>query len=58
MEIIHEQPTIVDSWAAGAVRQRQFMNAYLDEVPGSALSTDMKKSIVAGSRRYLEKRYT
>lgn len=56
MEIIHEQPTIMDSWAAGAVRQRQFMNAYLDEVPGSALSTDMKKSIVAGSRRYLEKR--
>lgn len=38
-----------------AVKERQFANKYLDEVPNSDNSIDIRKRILVGSARFLEK---
>ncbi|KAK2760360.1 hypothetical protein FQN54_002430 [Arachnomyces sp. PD_36] len=41
----------------GVVRERQFAEDYLDESSNSQASTRLKKRIVEGSRRFLEKQF-
>ncbi|KAM0800284.1 Nup93/Nic96-domain-containing protein [Usnea florida] len=38
-------------------KERQFADEYLDEVPNSAKSVNIRKRIIDGSRRYLEKSF-
>ena len=38
-------------------KERQFADEYLDEVPTSARSMNIRKRIIDGSRRCLEKSY-
>ena len=38
-------------------KERQFANDYLDEVPNSAKSMNIRKRIIHGSKRWLEKSY-
>lgn len=41
----------------GAVRERQYMSDYLDELPNSKKSIAIKKRILAGSKRFMEKSF-
>ena len=59
----HQSPKqLADSYDAlvqivgeSEAKERQFADEYLDEVPNSAKSVNIRKRIIDGSRRYLEK---
>jgi len=55
IEILGEKPDIDSPSSSGAVKERQFADEYLDETPSSAKSMAIRKRILAGSARYLEK---
>ena len=55
VEITNEDPAAERVTDPNAIRERQFADDYLDESPRSERSTKMKRRIIDGSRRYLEK---
>lgn len=55
VEIVQEPPLADNVADPNTVGERQFAEDYLDENPHSANSMRMKKRIIDGSRRYLEK---
>lgn len=55
--ITHETSTATDLSEPGVVRERQFAEDYLDESSNSQASVRIKKRIVHGSRKYLEKQF-
>ncbi|KAF7884964.1 hypothetical protein EAF00_010782 [Botryotinia globosa] len=57
MEIVNEDPDPDRLQLPGAVKQRQFAAAYLDDNTNSAQAADLKKRILSGSLRYLEKEF-
>lgn len=57
MEIVGEDPDPDNLQLPGAVKQRQFAAAYLDDNTNSTQSADLKKRILSGSLRYLEKEF-
>ncbi|KAL9105527.1 MAG: hypothetical protein Q9227_009324 [Pyrenula ochraceoflavens] len=54
-EIVGEGATRLTGTEDGIVKERQYASAYLDESPRSAKALQLRKRIVDGSRRYLEK---
>ncbi|KAI9833687.1 MAG: hypothetical protein M1826_006778 [Phylliscum demangeonii] len=56
-EIVGEDPMADNVTDPNAVRERQFAADYLDETPNSGRVMQVKKRIIDGSRRYLEKLY-
>ena len=57
IEIVGEDPEAETMLAGNAARERQFAENYLDENPNSARSTEMKKRILSGANRFLEKQF-
>ena len=57
IEVTREDSDPTNSAAPKPARERQFAEDYLDETPNSARTTRMRKSILDGSRRCLEKLY-
>lgn len=57
MSIVKECPEAVDFADPRAIKERQYADEYLDEMPNSAKSMNMRKRIIDGSRRALEKQY-
>jgi nuclear pore complex protein Nup93 len=57
MEIVGENPD-ADSFLNGATaRERQFTPMHMDETPGSSEAVAMRKKILAGANRFLEKQF-
>lgn len=48
---------LVEITGENEAKERQFADEYLDEVPNSAKSMNIRERILDGSRRYLEKSY-
>ncbi|CAD6443368.1 4ce156c7-7455-4d9e-8807-ef260a6d0af1 [Sclerotinia trifoliorum] len=57
MEIVGEDPDSDRLQLPGAVKQRQFASAYLDDNTNSAQAADLRKRILSGSLRYLQKEF-
>ncbi len=57
VEIVKEDPSAERVTDPNAVRERQFIDEYLDEGARSAKSMRLKRRILEGSRRYLEQLY-
>ncbi|KAF2843260.1 NIC-domain-containing protein [Patellaria atrata CBS 101060] len=57
IEITGENPDIQRPSDPGAIRERQYFDEYLDESPNSARSISIRKRILNGSRRFLEKQF-
>ncbi|KAL8988715.1 MAG: hypothetical protein Q9177_002259, partial [Variospora cf. flavescens] len=57
IEIVQEQPQPDNAVQAPVPKQRQFLNDYLDETPNSAKQVEIRKRILNGSRRSLEKQF-
>lgn len=57
IKIVKEDPSAQSPAEPNAVRERQYADDYLDETPNSAKAIRLKKQIVDGSRRHLEKQY-
>lgn len=55
MEIVGEDPEITSPSDPSAVRERQFAEAYLDESPNSPKNIQIRKTIIRGGTRCLEK---
>jgi nuclear pore complex protein Nup93 len=55
VEIVQEDPSAERVTDPKAVRERQFMEYYLDDDVRSARSMVMKRRIIDGSRQFLEK---
>lgn len=55
IEIVQEDLSGENITDANGTRERQFADDYLDEATNSAGSMRMKKRIIDGSRRFLEK---
>jgi nuclear pore complex protein Nup93 len=51
-----EKDSILSQSASGVVKERHFKEAYLDDAPNSERTITLRKKIVEGSRRFLEKR--
>ncbi|PNY26335.1 Nucleoporin NIC96 [Tolypocladium capitatum] len=56
MEIVGEDPE-ANSANGATAKERQFAAMYLDENPNSARSTEMRRRILHGSNRFLEKQF-
>lgn len=52
--ITGEDPSVVRAADPGAIKERQYAKAYLDDNVNSATSTRVRKRILTGSRKYLE----
>lgn len=52
-----EKPTYQTLSDPGAIRARQFAQDYLDDSPSSRKAFDLRKRIIDGSRRFLEKQF-
>ncbi|KAI4093670.1 MAG: hypothetical protein LQ344_002735 [Seirophora lacunosa] len=57
IDIVQEQPQPDNAVQAAVPKQRQFLNDYLDETPNSSKQVEIRKRIVNGSRRSLEKQF-
>ncbi|KAL8949625.1 MAG: hypothetical protein Q9222_004287, partial [Ikaeria aurantiellina] len=57
IEIVREQPDPNDASQGTMPKERQFLTEYLDETPNSAKQSDIRKRILDGSRRSLEKQF-
>ncbi|KAH8820449.1 Nup93/Nic96-domain-containing protein [Xylogone sp. PMI_703] len=57
IEIIGENPTVESFSDAAAVKERQLADGYLDEIQNSQKRVKIKKMILRGSTRYLEKQF-
>ena len=57
IEVTREDSDPSSSTAPKPAKERQFAEDYLDEVPNSARTTNIRKRIIDGSRRCLEKQY-
>ncbi|KAI9830453.1 MAG: hypothetical protein M1819_005705 [Sarea resinae] len=57
IEIVNEKPASEDLSDPNTVRERQFADEYLDETPNSAKTIAIRKRIIDGSRRFLEKQF-
>ncbi|KAL8900491.1 MAG: hypothetical protein Q9207_005666 [Kuettlingeria erythrocarpa] len=57
IEIVQEQPDPDNAGQAPISKPRQFLDAYLDETPNSAKQVEIRKRILDGSRRSLEKQF-
>ena len=57
IEITGEQSNSLPRATPGVVKERQYSAAYLDDAPNSDRTIVLRKRIVEGSRRFLEKRY-
>ena len=55
IEIVKEQPNPHIDGPPHAPKSRAFLEDYLDEAPNSAKQIEMRKRILDGSRRSLEK---
>ena len=55
MEIVKEDPSVVDMTDPRTVRPRHYAEEYLDETPNSANAFRVRTRIIDGSRRALEK---
>ncbi len=55
IEIVDELPA--EAEGSRVVKERQFADDYLDENPNSTKSIAMRRQIISGSRRCLEKQY-
>ncbi|KAK8192564.1 nuclear pore complex subunit [Zalaria obscura] len=56
-EIVGEKGDVQSPSDPGAVRERQFATDYLDDAPTSSKAFALRKRIINGSRRYLEKQF-
>ena len=57
IEITQENPGVELQSNPLAVKERQFAAAYLDETPNSRKNQDIRKRIIRGSARFLEKQF-
>ena len=57
MDIVGENPDAENSLNNATAKERQFAGMYLDENPNSAQSVEMRKRILQGSNRFLEKQF-
>jgi len=57
IEIVKENPEATSLTDPRAVRERQFADEYLEESPQSANALKMRRTILDGSRRALEKQF-
>lgn len=57
IEITSENPSVESLSDRNAVKERQFADGYLDEVQNSQKHVNIKKMILRGSTRYLEKQF-
>ena len=55
IEIARESSSAYSPGDAGALKQRHYADQYLDENPNSQESLQIRKRIIEGSRRALEK---
>lgn len=56
-EIVGEDSTVTSSVDAGAVKERQFATDYADDSASSKKAFALRKRIIDGSRRFLERQY-
>ena len=54
VRITGEDPKIESASDPGAIKERQYAKAYLDDHANSSVSTRIRKRILSGSRNYLE----
>jgi nuclear pore complex protein Nup93 len=57
IDITKENPDVQSLTERGAVKERQYSSAYLDENPHSQKTIKLRKQILNGSRAYLEKAF-
>ncbi|KAL2866812.1 linker nucleoporin NIC96 [Aspergillus lucknowensis] len=57
ISIVGESPDAADLPTPGAVKERQFSEEYLNETPSSQQAINLRKRIVDGSRKFLEKSF-
>jgi nuclear pore complex protein Nup93 len=57
IDITKENPEVQSLTEPGAVKERQYSSAYLDENPHSQKTIKLRKQILNGSRAYLEKAF-
>lgn len=57
IEVTREDADPASSTGSKAAKERQLAEDYLDEVPNSARTIRIRKRIIDGSRRCLEKQY-
>ncbi|KAI9747405.1 MAG: hypothetical protein M1835_002124 [Candelina submexicana] len=57
IEMVKENPQAVNASDKDAVKERQFANWYLDQMPNSPKAIKIRKQIIEGSRRFLEKQF-
>ncbi|KAI5457984.1 Nup93/Nic96-domain-containing protein [Mariannaea sp. PMI_226] len=57
MEIVGEDPTAESTLNNATAKERGFAELYLDENPNSAKSVEMRKRILTGANRFLEKQF-
>lgn len=55
VEIVGEHPDLRSFSEPNVVRERQFASAWTDEAPNSVATTDLRKRILRGTARHLEK---
>ncbi|KAG9956868.1 NIC-domain-containing protein, partial [Aureobasidium melanogenum] len=55
--IVGESPDFQTSSDPRAIKERQFAQDYLDDAPNSRKAFDLRKRIIDGSRRFLEKQF-
>ncbi|KAG9536812.1 NIC-domain-containing protein, partial [Aureobasidium melanogenum] len=56
-DIVGESPDFQTSSDPRAIKERQFAQDYLDDAPNSRKAFDLRKRIIDGSRRFLEKQF-
>ncbi|KAL2875965.1 nuclear pore complex subunit [Colletotrichum sp. CLE4] len=56
-EIVGEDPEAETTINGATAKERQFAKMYLDEAPNSASSISMRKRLLDGANRYLEKQF-
>ncbi|KAF7502379.1 hypothetical protein GJ744_005971 [Endocarpon pusillum] len=57
IDITKEDAAVQNQSDPGAIKERQYSEAYLDEKPHSPKATKLRKQILHGSRAYLEKAF-
>ncbi|RDW95228.1 hypothetical protein BP5796_00991 [Coleophoma crateriformis] len=57
ISILGENPEIISPADPSAIKERQFADAYLDDTPNSAKSLALRKRILSGSTKHLEKTF-
>lgn len=53
--MVKENPDVTSPTDPRTVKERQFVTGYLDETPTSAKAIKLRRMIIDGSRRALEK---